>query len=101
MIQGPGLLLSVVLASIYAIAFYLVLGRRPRDMLFFWLAALVGFASGHLVGELWGFIPWTLGQVHIIEASVLAIVFLLLARWLGQEKKADDKSAKRDRPASS
>ena len=94
MIQLPGLLLSLILASIYAAAFYLLLGRGPRDMLFFWLAAVVGFASGHCVGELWGFIPWTLGQVHIIEASVLAILFLLLARWLGQEKKPDDKSAK-------
>ena len=94
MIQLPGLLLSLILASIYAAAFYLLLGRRPRDMLFFWLAALVGFASGHVVGEVWGFIPWTLGQVHIIEASVLAILFLLLTRWLGQEKKPDDKSAK-------
>ena len=94
MIQLPGLLLSLILASIYAAAFYLLLGRRPRDMLFFWLAAVVGFASGHVVGEVWGFIPWTLGQVHIIEASVLAIVFMLLARWLGQEKKPDDKSAK-------
>ena len=94
MIQLPGLLLSLVLASIYAVLFYLLLGRRPRDMLFFWLAAVVGFASGHVVGQVWGFIPWTLGQVHIIEASVLAILFLLLARWLGQEKKADDSEAK-------
>ena len=94
MIQLPGLVLSLVLASIYAAVFYLLLGRRPRDMLFFWLAAVVGFASGHVVGEVWGFIPWTLGQVHIIEASVLAIIFLLLARWLGQERKTDDESAK-------
>ena len=94
MIQTPGLVLSLVLASIYAAVFYLLLGRRPRDMLFFWLAAVVGFASGHVVGEVWGFIPWTLGQIHIVEASVLAIVFLLLARWLGQERKTDDKSAK-------
>jgi membrane protein implicated in regulation of membrane protease activity len=94
MIQTPGLLLSLVLASIYAAAFYLLLGQGPRDMLFFWLAALVGFASGHLVGELWDFIPWTLGQVHIIEASVLTILFLLLARWLRQEKKPDDQSTK-------
>ena len=93
MIQLPGLLLSLVLATIYAVVFYLLLGRRPRDMLFFWLAAVVGFASGHVVGEVWGFIPWTLGQVHIIEASVLAILFLVLARWLGQEKKTDDNSA--------
>ena len=91
MMQTPGLFVSFVVASVYAAAFYLVLGRRPRDMLFFWLAALVGFGAGHLVGELWGFIPWTVGQVHIIEASVLAILFLLLARWLGQEKVPDDK----------
>ena len=94
MIQLPGLVLSVLLASIYAAIFYLLLGRRPRDMLFFWLAAVVGFASGHVVGQVWDFIPWTLGQVHIIEASVLAIVFLLMARWLGQDKKADDKKSK-------
>lgn len=94
MIQTPGLLLSLALASAYAVAFYLLLGQRPRDLLFFWLAAVVGFASGHLVGELWGFIPWTLGEVHIIEASVLSIAFLLLARWLGQEAKQDDKRTK-------
>ena len=94
MIQLPGLILSLVLASIYAVVFYLLLGRRPRDMLFFWLAAVVGFASGHVVGQVWDFIPWTLGQVHIIEASVLAIVFLLLARWLGLDKRRDDKETK-------
>ena len=94
MIQAPGLLLSFVLASTYAVVFYLLLGRKPRHMLFFWLAALVGFASGHLVGELWGFIPWTLGEIHIIEASVLTIAFLLLARWLGQEVGRDDKRTK-------
>lgn len=93
MIQPPGLILSIMLASAYAAAFYLLMGRRPRDMLFFWLAALVGFASGHLIGAVWGFIPWTLGQVHVIEATVIAIAFLLLARWLGQETKRDDKSA--------
>lgn len=92
--QTPGLFVSLVMASIYAVAFYLLLGRRPRDMLFFWLAALVGFASGHLVGELWDFIPWTVGQVHIIEASVLAILFLLLARWLGQEKAPNEKATR-------
>lgn len=92
--QTPGLFVSLVVASIYAVAFYFLLGRRPRDMLFFWLAALVGFASGHLVGELWDFIPWTVGQVHIIEASVLAILFLLLARWLGQEKASNEKTTR-------
>ncbi len=92
--QIPGLFVSFALASIYAAAFYLLVGRKPRELLFFWLAALVGFASGHVVGDLWGFVTWTIGQVHVIEASVLAILFLLLARWLGQEKATDEKHVK-------
>jgi hypothetical protein len=58
-----------------------------RDLPFFWLASLVGFASGQLVGELWDFIPWTIGQVRIVEATLLAFLFLFLARLLRQEKK--------------
>ncbi|MEJ2735253.1 MAG: hypothetical protein P8189_17095 [Anaerolineae bacterium] len=87
MLQAPALLLSLVLASIYGALFYLWQGRRLRDMLFFWLAALVGFASGHIVGALWGFVPWTIGQVHVIEATIVAILFLMIARLLRQEKK--------------
>ncbi len=87
MLQTPALILSLVLASIYATIIFLWQGRRPRDALFFWLAAVVGFASGHLVGELWGFIPWTVGQVHIIEGTIVAFLFLAIARWLRQDKK--------------
>jgi hypothetical protein len=90
MLQMPALLLSLVLASLYAALFFLWQGRRLRDLVFFWLAALVGFASGHLVGTLWGFVPWTIGQVHILEATFVAILFLVIARWLGQEKKPHD-----------
>jgi hypothetical protein len=87
MLQAPALLLSLVLASLYGTLFYLWQGRYLRDLLFFWLAALVGFASGHIVGALWGFVPWTIGQVHVIEATIVATLFLMIARWLRQEKK--------------
>jgi hypothetical protein len=85
--QGPGLILCLALSSLYAAGFFALQGRRVRDLLFFWLASLVGFASGQLVGELWDFIPWTVGQVHIIEATLLALLFLFIARLLRQEKK--------------
>ena len=87
MLQAPALLLSLILASFYGVLFYLWQGRKLRDMLFFWLAALVGFASGHIVGALWGFVPWTIGQVHVIEATIMAVLFLMIARLLRQEKK--------------
>ncbi len=86
MLQAPGLLLSLAAASALGLVFYLFLGRRHRDLLFFWLAAVIGFASGHVVGVAWGFIPWTVGQVHVLEGLLVALLFLVLARWLGQEK---------------
>ena len=88
MLQVPGLLLSLVIASALGLAFFLLQGRRRRDLLFFWLAAVIGFASGHVVGVAWGFVPWTVGQVHILEGSLVALLFLVLARWLGQEKSS-------------
>ena len=80
--------MSLVLATAYAAAFHLVQGRSLRDLLFFWLAAVVGFASGQVAGYLVDLVPWTIGQVHIIEATLVAFLFLFMARWLRQEKSA-------------
>ena len=85
--QTPALILSLLLASVYAAVFHLWQGRGLRDLLFFWLASLVGFASGQVVGQMLGILPWTIGQVHVIEGTVLALLFLFIARWLRQEKK--------------
>ena len=86
MIQEPSLVLSLLLASVYAAAFHLWKGRRLRDLLFYWLASVLGFAAGHLVGEKLALVPWTLGQIHIIEATVGAFLFLFLIHWLGGNK---------------
>lgn len=86
MVQAPGLVLGVTLASVYALLFHLWKGRGWRELLLMWLAAVVGFASGQFVGQLWDFIPWTIGQIHVIEATLLALVFLLVARWLTLER---------------
>ena len=88
MFQIPAVAFSFILASIYAAAFQLWLGRNLRDLLFYWLAAVVGFASGQFVGILLNVIPWTIGQVHVVEATFVSLLFLVMARWLGQEKKA-------------
>jgi hypothetical protein len=87
MIQMPALILSVVLAALYGAAFHLWQGRTLRDLIFYWLAAGVGFACGQIVGQVLDFIPWTVGQVHIVEATLAAVLFLLVARWLRQENK--------------
>jgi hypothetical protein len=88
MFQTPALILSLVLASLYAAAFHLWQGRGLRDLVFFWLAAVVGFASGQVVGQLLKLIPWTVGEVHIVEGTLVAFFFLFIARWLRQETRA-------------
>ncbi len=80
--QPPGLVLSLLLASAIALAFYLWQGRHPRDLLLFWLASAAGFACGQLAGQALGVVPWTIGEVHVIEATALAILFLLALNWL-------------------
>lgn len=85
MIQTPSLILSIILAALYGAAFHLWRGRSLRDLIFYWLAAGIGFASGQLAGQMLGFVPWTIGQVHIVEATVVAVLFLFMARWLRQE----------------
>jgi predicted permease len=85
--QMPSLVFSLLLASIYGAAFHLWQGRRARDLPVFWLAAVLGFAAGHFLGQKWGLVPWTLGQIHLVEATAGALLFLAIARLLRLEKK--------------
>ncbi len=92
--QPPALIFSLLLASIYAALFYLWQGRRWRDLLFYWLAAVVGFAAGQIAGPLLNLIPWTIGQVRVVEGSLIALLFLFIARWLLQEGKLQEARGK-------
>jgi uncharacterized membrane protein YeaQ/YmgE (transglycosylase-associated protein family) len=48
---------------------------------------VLGFAAGHFLGQKWGLVPWTLGQIHLVEATAGALLFLAIARLLRLEKK--------------
>jgi hypothetical protein len=74
--------MSLLLTSVYAVAFHLWGGRKFRDLPLYWLAAMLGFAAGHLVGQKLALVPWSLGQVQIVEATVGAFLFLIIVRWL-------------------
>jgi hypothetical protein len=80
--QTPALLLSLVLATVYATLFSLWQARGLVDLLVYWLAALLGFAAGYVVGLVWNPAPLMIGQVHIVESTIGAILFLFAAKWL-------------------
>jgi hypothetical protein len=82
MFQIPALALSATLAVAYAALFYLWRGHGLGHMLIYCVASIAGFALGQAVGDRLHVFPLTLGQVHVVEASLGSLLFLLAASWL-------------------
>lgn len=87
LLQPPALILSLLLASAYALVAYLWRGKRPRDLLAFWLASAAGFACGQAAGQSLALVPWGIGEVHVVEATAVAALFLAGVSWLKPKGK--------------
>jgi uncharacterized membrane protein YjjB (DUF3815 family) len=82
MLTSPALLISSILATVWACFFHLLLGRRLSDLILYWFVGLVGFVVGQAMGQMFGF-RWLLaGQVHLIEGTLACWTAMLIARWL-------------------
>ena len=79
---APSLVFSLLLSSLYGAIFHFIWGKRWRDLALYWIAAIVGFAVGQAVFEFLGFSFYMIGQVRVVEATVLSWVCLFVARWL-------------------
>lgn len=77
---SPALLLSVVTALILAAVFHLLLGRTLRDLLLFMVASVVGFGIGQLAGRLTPMQWLAVGDVHMLEGILCALLSLFVAR---------------------
>ena len=80
----PASVLSIVVASLYGGLFHVLRGERLADFVFYWVAALVGFALGQVLGDILSLDILMIGQVHILEASALSWLALLVVRSLRQ-----------------
>jgi hypothetical protein len=79
---SPALVLSAILAAMYACAFHFWLGKSLQELILYLAASGLGFALGQIVGDRIGAEWLMVGQVHLLEATIGSIVLLLLARWL-------------------
>lgn len=80
--MSPTLLLSALIASIYGALFHVWRGRSFRDLPLYLIASGLGFALGQLIANLIGLDIFTIGPIHIIEASLGSWAMLFIARWL-------------------
>lgn len=79
---APSLLLSLLLSIAYASLFHLWRGRSLRDYVVFLFAALAGFGAGQLLGALIRLPMLQIGEIHLIEATVGALLGLTIAAML-------------------
>lgn len=79
-VAASGLVLSFLLATAYGAGFHVILGGPARHILVYVIAAWLGFAIGHFLGDFMNVDILRLGAVHLLTASVGAWG-ALLASW--------------------
>ncbi len=81
-VAASGLILGFLLATAYGAGFHLLLGGPARRIILYLVAAWIGFALGHVVGDLINLNWLRLGALQLFSASVGAWVTLLISWWL-------------------
>jgi hypothetical protein len=82
LLRSPAIVLSLVIALIYATLFHLWRGRSLRDLRAYAVAAVVGFLIGQLVGMRTDLGWLDVGSVNTIEASAFSWLALFIANRL-------------------
>ncbi len=78
----PAVLLIAVIGVIYGALFYLWQGARWTELGLFILAAMLGFLVGQIAASLLNLDVLQIGQLHIIEGTIFAWLFMLAIAWL-------------------
>jgi hypothetical protein len=82
LLLSPSFVFSVLLASLYGAIFHFIWGKRWRDLILYWLAAIVGFGMGQIVFGWLGFSVFWIGEVSLVESTIVSWGCLFIAKWL-------------------
>ncbi len=81
-VAASGLVLGSLLATAYGAGFHFLVGGPARRIILYLIVAWVGFAFGHVVGDLINLNWLRLGALQLFSASVGAWLALILSWWL-------------------
>ncbi|MCO6453440.1 MAG: hypothetical protein J5I90_21845 [Caldilineales bacterium] len=79
---NPAVIFILILTLIYGTLFHIVRGRGWVDLLLSLVMALVGMILGQIIGTLLGLNLLRIGQVYVLEGTILAWLLMLAAAWL-------------------
>jgi uncharacterized membrane protein YeaQ/YmgE (transglycosylase-associated protein family) len=79
---GPSLIFAITLATLCGSLFHLLSGGDARRLALFLVAGWIGFALGHITGDLLAVDVFDIGSLNALNALAGAIVALVVARLL-------------------
>jgi uncharacterized membrane protein YeaQ/YmgE (transglycosylase-associated protein family) len=88
----PTLFLGLILSTLYGALFHLWRGGSAGRLLLYLLLSWIGFWLGQLLGNIFHFSFDTLGQLHLLFATLGSLIFLAIGYWLSlvqEENKAN------------
>ncbi|MFZ0534754.1 MAG: hypothetical protein WAM09_16400 [Anaerolineales bacterium] len=78
----PTLFLGLILSTLYGALFHLWRGGNAGRLLLYFILAWVGFWLGQLIGNYLNVTFDTLGQLHVVIATLGSLIFLAIGYWL-------------------
>ena len=78
----PTLILGLILSTLYGALFHLWRGGNAGRLLLYLILAWIGFWVGQFIGNLLNISIDTLGQLHIVSATLGSLVLLFIGYWL-------------------
>lgn len=79
---GPSIMFGFVIATLYGTVFHFIMGGDARRLAVFLLASWIGFALGHITGDLLNVDLLDIGSLNMLNATFGAFVALIVARLL-------------------
>jgi ABC-type antimicrobial peptide transport system permease subunit len=76
---GPNFTFAFIVATLWGAVFHVVVGGDARRLTLFLLAGWIGFLLGQMTGNSLGVQFFTIGELHIVPASIGALIALLIA----------------------
>jgi uncharacterized membrane protein YeaQ/YmgE (transglycosylase-associated protein family) len=78
----PTLFLGLILSTLYGAIFHLWRGGNAGRLLLYLLLSWIGFWIGQLIANWLNVSFDTLGQLHVVFATLGSLVFLAIGFWL-------------------
>jgi hypothetical protein len=83
----PGVLLSILIASVVGLLYHLVRGGSIHRLVLYLICAWIAFFAGHFLGDSFDWTAWRWGSLNMLPSLLLTVLALILADILAGPRK--------------